>query len=147
MQKNFFLSEIIASENVAINHVFKEENTYYRQSMGKQTVLRICISLRETFSTWIVFTGINKYGNGAVVQTSTVFRTVCYVTCRSVLWNILDIYLTTCLGVRNFKNTSAVRLMFCFKMYKIESKIRKWKKKKTEIVFFFLRWLLFKMLL
>ena len=34
------------------------------------------ISLRETFSTWVALTGINKYPEGAVVQISTVFRPV-----------------------------------------------------------------------
>ena len=33
-QKIFFVSEIIASENVAINCLSYKENTYYRQSMG-----------------------------------------------------------------------------------------------------------------
>ena len=39
-RKYFFLSEIIASENVAINCVGLEENTYYPQSMGYQKFLR-----------------------------------------------------------------------------------------------------------
>ena len=33
-EKIFFDSEIIAAENVAINCLFSEDNTYYSQSMG-----------------------------------------------------------------------------------------------------------------
>ena len=47
---------------------------------------RFCISLRETFPTIIVFTGINEYGKSAAIQLSTVFRAVYHVTCW-VLWN------------------------------------------------------------
>ena len=39
------------------------------------------------FSTWISFTGTNKYGKGAAVQLWTVFWPVYHVTCRRVLWN------------------------------------------------------------
>ena len=42
-------------------------------------------SLRETFSDSIAFRGINKYGKGVVVQISTVFRSIFYVTCQRVL--------------------------------------------------------------
>ena len=34
IQKIFFVSEIIASENVAINCFYQEENTCHWQSMG-----------------------------------------------------------------------------------------------------------------
>ena len=47
--KYYFLSEIIASEDVAINCLCEEENTCHWQSMCQQTVLRFCISPRETF--------------------------------------------------------------------------------------------------
>ena len=40
----------------------------------------------------------------------------------------LDIYLTTYFGVRNFKNTSVMGVIFFLKMVKIESKFRKSKK-------------------
>ena len=50
--------------------------------MSKQTVLRFSISIRETFSNSIAFTVINKYGKGAVVQISTVFRSVYRVACQ-----------------------------------------------------------------
>ena len=39
--------------------------------------------------------------------------------------DFLDIYLTTFFGVRKFKNTSAMRVIFLFKMLKIESRSRK----------------------
>ena len=34
MEKRFFVSEMIASENVAINCLFSEDNTCHRQTMG-----------------------------------------------------------------------------------------------------------------
>ena len=67
IQKLFFVSEIIAAENIAINCPYQEENTCYRQSMGQQTVLQFCISLRETFSTLSVLTVINKYSQATAV--------------------------------------------------------------------------------
>ena len=50
---------------------------------------KFSISLRDTFSTLIVFTGINKCGKAAVLQISTVFGPVHHVTCGRVLWNRL----------------------------------------------------------
>ena len=41
----------------------------------------------------------------------------------------LDIYLTTFFGVHNFKNISAMRVIFFLKMLKIETKFPKCKKK------------------
>ena len=49
--KIFFLYEIIACENIDVNCLCLENNTYYRHSMSYQTVLIFPISLRETFST------------------------------------------------------------------------------------------------
>ena len=49
----------------------------------------------------------------------------------------LDIYLTTFFGVHKFKNTSAMRAIFCWKMFKIESKFRKCKKKEPKDIFRF----------
>ena len=42
--------------------------------------------------------------------------------------DFLDIYLTTFFGFPKFKNTSAMRIIFFLKMFKIKSKFRKWKK-------------------
>ena len=63
--------------------------------------------IRETFWTGIAFAGINKYGKGAVVQLWTVFWPVYHVTYRRVLLKltVLDLYVTTFFGVRQFKNT------------------------------------------
>ena len=33
IEKNFFVSEVIASENVAINSLFSEDNTCHRRSI------------------------------------------------------------------------------------------------------------------
>ena len=54
---------------------------------GLKKVLRFCISFRDTFSTWINFTGINKYGKGALLHISTAFGPVYHVTCWRVLSN------------------------------------------------------------
>ena len=51
LRNRFFVSEIFASEDVAVKCLYKEENTCYRQSMSWQTALRFCISLRELFPT------------------------------------------------------------------------------------------------
>ena len=43
--------------------------------------------------------------------------------------DFLDIYLTTFFGVRQFKNTSTMREIYFLKMFKIQSKFQKRKKK------------------
>ena len=50
--------------------------------------------------------------------------------------DFLDIYLITFFRVRKFKNTSAMRVAFFLKMFKIESKYLKSKKKKIKNIFF-----------
>ena len=50
IEKRSFLCEIIVSELVVLNCLYKEENTFHRQSVCKQTVLRFFIALTETFS-------------------------------------------------------------------------------------------------
>ena len=50
--------------------------------MYQQTVLRFCMSPRETFSNSITFTVINKSGKGAVLEIETVFRPNYHVACR-----------------------------------------------------------------
>ena len=86
------------------------------------------------FSDWIVFTGINKYGKDHVVQISTVIRPIYHVK-GPLKRDFLDIYLTTLIRVRQFKNTSAMRLIFFLKMFKIESKFRKFQKKIEKMFF------------
>ena len=64
-------------------------------------------------------------------------RLPCYLSKHHLKGDFLDIYLTTFFGVRKFKNTSAMRVTFLLKMFKIESKFRKWKKKEIKNVFRF----------
>ena len=47
--------------------------------------------------------------------------------------DFLDTYLTTFFGVRKFKNTAPMRVIFFLKMFKIDSKFRKCKKKEEKI--------------
>ena len=54
----------------------------------------------------------------------------CYLSKGPPKRDFLDIYLTTFSGVRKFKNTSAMRLIFLLKMFKIECEFRECKKKK-----------------
>ena len=55
--------------------------------MCQQTVIRLCVWLKQTFSDSITFQIISKYGNRAVVQIPTVFEPVYHVVCQRVLWN------------------------------------------------------------
>ena len=71
---------------------------------------------------------INNYGKDTVVQISTVFRP-CYLWKGPLKENFLEIYLITFFGVHKLKNISAMRVIFFLKMFKIETKFRKWKKK------------------
>ena len=68
-------------------------------------MLRFCILLRLTFSTWTTFKGINKYSKSAVVQMSTVFWPVYHVTCLKgpLKRDFLDICLTTSFKVGKFE--------------------------------------------
>ena len=66
-EKIFFVFEIIAREKVAKIWLYSEENTCYRQSVGKEAVLRFWISLRENFSNWIAFIVMNKQGKEVFV--------------------------------------------------------------------------------
>ena len=50
--------------------------------------------------------------------------------------DFLDIYLTTFFGVRKFKNTSAMRVILFLKIFKIESKFGKLRKKLSESFLF-----------
>ena len=58
--KKFLVSEIIPSEMAAVNCLYYEGNTWHGQSMHEETVLTLCISVREIFSNAIAFTVINK---------------------------------------------------------------------------------------
>ena len=52
-----------------------------------ETVLRFCLSLRETFSSLVAFTVINKYGESGVIQISALFDPIYHVACRGILSN------------------------------------------------------------
>ena len=86
---------------------------------GLRNSSKIWISLRETFSTWIAFTGINKYG----------IPLPFYLLKGLLKRDFLDIYLTTSCGVRKFKNTSAMRIILLLKIIKVKSKFTKCKNK------------------
>ena len=68
IQKKFLVSEIIASEMAAVNCLYYEGNTCHGQSMREETVLRLSISVRETFSNPIASRDINKYAKHTDVQ-------------------------------------------------------------------------------
>ena len=86
--KNIFLSILMASESIAFNclSIMKRILVISSQCVKSLlTVLRVCISLRETLSGSITFTVINKFGKVAVVKISTVFGHVYHVPCQRVL--------------------------------------------------------------
>ena len=60
IQKKCLLSEIIASEMAAVNCLYYEGNTCHNKSTRSETVLRLCMSVREIFSNAIAFTMINN---------------------------------------------------------------------------------------
>ena len=60
IEKKFLVSEIIASEMAAVNCLYYEGNTCHGKSMREETALRLCISVRESFSNAIAFTMINN---------------------------------------------------------------------------------------
>ena len=60
---------------------------------------------------------INKYGKGGLVQISTVFGPLMLKV--PLKQEFFDISFTTVFGVRNFRNTSAMRRMFFLKILKI----------------------------
>ena len=94
-------------------------------------MLRLCKSLWETFLTRIAFTVFNEHGKGSVIQLWTVFQPVYHVTCRRVLWN--ETFYTFLYQLHLDSVSAKIRqpwgLSFFLKMFKIEYKFRKWKKK------------------
>ena len=60
IEKKFLVSQIIASEMAAVNCLYYKGNTCHNKSMGSETVLRLCMSVREIFSNAITFTMINN---------------------------------------------------------------------------------------
>ena len=102
--------------------------------MGEQIVLRFSISIRQTFSTWIAFTEINKYGKVAVVQLWTAFVLFTMLleegSSERDFWHT---YLATYFGIGKFKNISAMMVIFFKKNFITESKFRKCKIKLENI--------------
>ena len=64
-------------------------------------------------------------------------RLSCYVSKGFLKAEFLDIYIITFFGVCKFKNPSAMRVIFFLKMFRIQSKIRKFKKINSESLFRF----------
>ena len=60
IEKKFLVSQIIASEMGAVNCLYYEGNACHNKSMRSETVLRLCMSVREIFSNAIAFTMINN---------------------------------------------------------------------------------------
>ena len=85
IQKNFFLSEIIASELVSLNHPCEEQDPFHRQQMCSQVVPRFSMSKKETYSNSISLPVTNEYDRGAVMQILTMLVLVYYIACRSIL--------------------------------------------------------------
>ena len=62
-------------------------------------------------------------------------RLPCYLSKGPLKRDFLDIYVTIFFGVSKFKNASAMRVIFLLKMFKIESKFPKCKKKNQKMFF------------
>ena len=60
IEKKFLVSQIIASEMASVNCLYYEGNACHNKSMRSETVLRLCMSVREIFSNAIAFTMINN---------------------------------------------------------------------------------------
>ena len=60
IEQKFLVSQIIASEMAAVNCLYYKGNACHNKSMGSETVLRLCMSVREIFSNAIAFTMINN---------------------------------------------------------------------------------------
>ena len=60
IEQKFLVSQIIESEMAAVNCLYYEGNACHNKSMRSETVLRLCISVREIFSNAIAFTMINN---------------------------------------------------------------------------------------
>ena len=65
----------MAFEIVAVNSAYICRNTYHRQLMREQTVLRFYITLKVTFSNSIYLKLTRKQGNSTALLISAVFGT------------------------------------------------------------------------
>ena len=87
IEKSFFVFDIIASLLVVLNSLDYADNACHWQAMCWQTVLGICLLLKETFSNATTFKVINESFKGAAIQIPTEFRPICHVVFLKVLWN------------------------------------------------------------
>ena len=125
----FFVSQITVSENVAINCLFSEENICHRQWKGEQTVLRFCISFRDLLDPNCLHRDKKiSYRYCSSGLNSVCVRLPCYFSKGPLKRDLLDTCLTPYFGVRKFKNTSVMRVIFSLEVFKMESVFRKWKK-------------------
>ena len=93
-------------------------------------ILKTLHITKRDFSKLIAFTVINKCNKGGPVQIWTVFGPTYHVACqRPLKRHFLDINLTTFLEVRKFGNTSAMRIIFFWKMFKILDRFKKCRNK------------------
>ena len=60
IEQKFLVFQIITSEMAAVNRLYYEGNACHNKSMRSETVLRLCMSVREIFSNAIAFTMINN---------------------------------------------------------------------------------------
>ena len=107
--------------------------------MGWEIVIKFLILLTKTFSTLVVFTGINKDGKGAVIQISKCFGPFTMLlfegSCETWLFRNLSNHV--------FRNASAQKRIsyegrLFLKMFKIESKFPKcWKNMRKNFCFWY----------
>ena len=112
----------------------------FEQCFGPFTMLLVGgSSERGTFRRFsnqgFLSASVQKYIRGRSALNSVSNRLPCYFSKDPPETDFLNMYLTMFFGVCKFKNTSAMRVIFFFKILKIESKFRRCRKK-TETIFF-----------
>ena len=85
IDKKFFLCEQTVFELVVFNCLYLTKEYLQSTVNVLKTVLRFCISLKETFSNSVTLTVINKNGEGATVHIPTVLRPVYHVALQRIL--------------------------------------------------------------
>ena len=115
-----FLFEIISSQLVALNGLHEADNACHRQSLCSQKLLRSFVSLKETFSKAITFTVISKYAKGASFRLQQCFDPFAMCLSKDPLKHgFLDIYLAMFFVAGISADTSAMRVIFFWQMFKI----------------------------
>ena len=78
------------------------------------------MSINETFSNTISLPVTNQYAKGAVMEISRVFGRFTILPVEASFETALFRYLSyNVFGVRNFKNTKFMRVIFLLKIFKI----------------------------